>query len=154
MTQLAAVPFIDLLCIDSSGSLVIVELKRDRTPREVTAQALNYASWVKDLDAEEIDAIATRHLKGSTLRTAFQTKFSTELPEVINEHHAMRIVASEIDDSTERIIRYLAETYGVDINAVRFQFFRNSRSLQKLSSRVPRAGTSGHVRLARNFLVR
>jgi hypothetical protein len=124
MTQLAAVPFIDLLCIDSSGSLVIVELKRDRTPREVTAQALNYASWVKDLDAEEIDAIATRHLKGSTLRTAFQTKFSTELPEVINEHHAMRIVASEIDDSTERIIRYLAETYGVDINAVRFQFFR------------------------------
>ena len=36
----------------------------------------------------------------------------------------MRVVASEIDDSTERIIRYLAETYGVDINAVRFQFFQ------------------------------
>ena len=35
----------------------------------------------------------------------------------------MRVVASEIDDSTERIIRYLSDAYGVDINAVRFQFF-------------------------------
>ena len=39
---------IDILCIDAEGDLVIVELKRDRTPREVTAQALDYASWVTD----------------------------------------------------------------------------------------------------------
>jgi hypothetical protein len=116
--------FIDLLCIDRNGNLVIVELKRDKTPREVTAQALDYASWVKDLKAEAIDAIAAQYLKGKTLEDAFQSKFSTELPEVINEHHAMLVVASEIDDSTERIIRYLSETYGVDINAVRFQFFQ------------------------------
>jgi hypothetical protein len=116
--------FVDLLCIDGSGALVVVELKRDKTPREVTAQALDYASWVKDLGTEEIDRIASRFLKGGALKAAFQAKFGNELPEVINEHHAMRVVASEIDDSTERIIRYLAETYGVDINAVRFQFFQ------------------------------
>jgi hypothetical protein len=115
---------IDLLCMDRSGNLVIVELKRDKTPREVTAQALDYASWVKELDAEGIDAIVAQHLKGETLEDAFLAKFGTELPEVINEHHAMLVVASEIDDSTERIIHYLSETYGVDINAVRFQFFQ------------------------------
>jgi len=115
---------IDLLCMDRSGNLVIVELKRDQTPREVTAQALDYASWVKDLDAEGIDTITARYLKGKTLEAAFQSKFDVELPEVINEHHAMLVVASEIDDSTEHIIRYLSETYGVDINAVRFQFFQ------------------------------
>lgn len=115
---------IDLLCIDADGTLVVVELKRDKTPREVTAQALDYASWVKDLGIEEIDGIASRHFKGNTLKSVFQPKFGTELPDVVNEHHAMRIVASVIDDSTERIIRYLAETYGVDINAVRFQFFQ------------------------------
>ena len=116
--------FIDLLCIDAEGSLVVAELKRDKTPREVTAQALDYASWVKDLGTEEIEGIATKHLKGTALKIAFESKFGVELPDVINEHHAMRIVASDIDDSTERIIRYLAETYGADINAVRFQFFQ------------------------------
>jgi hypothetical protein len=115
---------IDLLCIDRSGNLVIVELKRDQTPREVTAQALDYASWVKELDAEPIEAIASQHLKGATLEDAFQSTFGEELPEDINQHHAMLVIASEIDDSTERIIRYLSETYGVDINAVRFQFFQ------------------------------
>lgn len=74
---------IDLLCIDRSGNLVIIELKRDMTPREVTAQALDYASWVKDLDAEGIDEIAAKHLKGETLEDAFQSKFGIELPEVI-----------------------------------------------------------------------
>ena len=122
--ETAAGNFIDLLCIDRSGNLVIVELKRDKTPREVTAQALDYASWVKELDAEGIDAIAAQHLKGETLEAAFQSKFGIELPEVINDRHAMLVVASEVDGSTERIIRYLSETYGVDINAVRFQFFQ------------------------------
>ena len=122
--ETASENFIDLLCIDRSGNLVIVELKRDKTPREVTAQALDYASWVKELDPEGIEAIATAYLKGETLAISFQSKFRSELPEVLNDHHAMLVVASEIDDSTERIIRYLSETYGVDINAVRFQFFQ------------------------------
>jgi hypothetical protein len=39
---------IDLLCIDRTGDLVIVELKRDKTPREITAPTLDYASWVAD----------------------------------------------------------------------------------------------------------
>jgi hypothetical protein len=129
--------FIDLLCIDGSGALVIVELKRDKTPREVTAQALDYASWVKNLGIEEIRGIAARYLKGNTLPGAFQSKFGTDLPEIINEHQAMRILTPEIDHSTERIIRYLAETYGVDINAVRFQFFQAEDGRQYLVRTVP-----------------
>ncbi len=117
--------YIDLLCMDGSGNLVIVELKRDLTPRDVTAQALDYASWVKELDAEEIERIAADYFKGrSDLRQAFKEKFDDDLPDVINSSHSIRVVASEIDDSTERIIKYLSETYGVDINAVRFQFYR------------------------------
>ena len=79
---------IDLLCMDSKGDLVIVELKRDKTPREVTAQALDYASWVKDLGAEEIQEIAAHHLKGGqSLKDAFEDEFGSEFefPDVINE---------------------------------------------------------------------
>ena len=52
--------FIDLLCLDADANCVIVELMRDKTPREITAQALDYASWVKDLSSDRITAIS-RH---------------------------------------------------------------------------------------------
>jgi RecB family endonuclease NucS len=54
--------YIDLLCIDRAGDLVIVELKRDKTPREITAQTLDYASWVTDLSRDGISAISLRYL--------------------------------------------------------------------------------------------
>ena len=41
--------YIDLLAVDSEGSLVVIELKRNRTPREVVAQVLDYAYWVQNL---------------------------------------------------------------------------------------------------------
>ena len=39
---------IDVLGITRDGELVIVEIKRDRTPREVVAQTLDYASWITE----------------------------------------------------------------------------------------------------------
>ena len=41
--------FIDLLAVDAHGVLHVLELKRDKTPREVVAQALDYGSWVRRL---------------------------------------------------------------------------------------------------------
>ena len=38
--ELRGVGIFDLLCIDATGKFVIVELKRDQTPREAVAQAL------------------------------------------------------------------------------------------------------------------
>lgn len=116
--------FIDLLCIKENGDLVIVELKRHRTPRDVTAQALDYASWVKGLSASDIDAIAQSYLHQS-LDEAFKKHFDADLPDSINQSHSLLIVASEIDSSSERIIRYLSETYGMDINAVTFNYFKS-----------------------------
>ena len=47
--------FIDLLAIDSSGNLVVLELKKiEDVPREVVAQALDYATWVQYLGYEDV----------------------------------------------------------------------------------------------------
>jgi RecB family endonuclease NucS len=35
--------FIDLLAMDGEGNLHVLELKRDKTPRDVVAQVLDYA---------------------------------------------------------------------------------------------------------------
>src|SRR5262245_9205708 len=49
---------IDLLGIDRNGDLVILELKRDLTPREIVAQVLDYASWVADLTTKRVHELA------------------------------------------------------------------------------------------------
>ncbi len=90
------------------------------------------------MDEDEVTEIATAYFektssKYSDLRSAFADKFpDSGFPEVINSSHGMRIVASEIDDGTERIIRYLSGTYGVDINAACFRFFKTKDGRQLL----------------------
>ncbi len=125
---------IDLLCLDNNGDLAIVELKRDKTPREITAQVMDYASWAKDLSNEKITEIANDYFQSNiTLDEAFKNKFDSELPEILNESHNMLIVASEIDPSSERIIKYLSETYGVGINAATFQYFKDKNEHELLA---------------------
>jgi len=127
--------YIDLLCIKRNGDLVIVELKRDKAPREVIAQILEYASWVDDLSYDEIVDIANNYLKerGITFDEAFERKFGERLPDVLNESHEMLIVATDLDDQGERVIHYLSE-YGIRINAVTFNYFRKGD--QKFVARV------------------
>jgi len=130
---------LDLLCIDRNGDLVIVELKKDKTAREVIAQALDYASWVKDLSNERVREIANAYLltkNGSNLENAFCEKFSSEFPDILNVQHNIIIVAAQIDSSSERIIKYLSETYGVRINVATFQYFCDSSGRELLARKL------------------
>lgn len=116
--------FIDLLAIDPVGNLVILELKRDKTPRDIVAQVLDYASWVEKLGHDEIKIIANSFLKTKTLEKIFQSKFHCELPEVLNERHRIYIIASSLDSATERIVKYLSESHNIDINVATFAYFK------------------------------
>ena len=42
----------------------------------------------------------------------------------------MLIIASQIDPASERIIKYLSETYGVNINAATFQHFEEDNGAE------------------------
>ena len=124
---------IDLLCIDNSGDLVVVELKKGRTPRDVTAQALDYASWVRDLSSQRVTEIADEYMGNQgPLDDAFQKKFDQELPETLNASHRSLIVAEKLDTSTERIIRYLSEL-NVPINVLTVQQFQDAAGRRMLA---------------------
>ncbi len=116
---------IDLLTIDAQGDLAIIELKRERTPREVVAQLLDYGSWVQGLTYEQIAALHTAHHPDTPFERAFAERFGVDPPETLNERHQLIIVAAELDASTERIVTYLAQQYGVPINALFFRYFRD-----------------------------
>ncbi|AMV40231.1 hypothetical protein VT85_22560 [Planctomyces sp. SH-PL62] len=114
---------IDLLAIAPDGAMVLIELKRDRTPREVVAQAIDYASWVERLRAADIAAIYQRFKPGSSLADDFRLRFGVDLDEdSLNRSHQIVIVASSLDDSTERIVAYLNDR-DIPINVLFFQVF-------------------------------
>ncbi len=118
---------IDLLALDRNANCVILELKRGRTPREVVAQLLDYGAWVKDLGYSALDQIAQRCMS-KTIRSIFHDAFGETIPETVNASHNLIVVASALDDSSERIISYLSEEYDVSINAVFFTFFRENNA--------------------------
>ncbi len=114
---------IDLLAVAPDGALVLIELKRDRTPREVVAQAIDYACWVEGLEGDEIAAIYARFAPDGNLAEDFLAYFGQPLDEdQLNQDHEIVIVATHLDDSSERIVEYLNQR-GIPINVLCFQIF-------------------------------
>src|SRR5687768_10498852 len=72
--------FIDLLAMDRTGGLIIIELKKDRTARDIVAQVLDYGSWVRTLTTPAVYELAERYLKRQ-LAPAFQERFGESVPE-------------------------------------------------------------------------
>ena len=62
--------FIDLLGVDREGNVVVVELKRGRTPRDMIAQALEYAAFVARLDVDALEGILRVHETDESLSLA------------------------------------------------------------------------------------
>jgi hypothetical protein len=122
--------YIDLLAIDASGDLYVIELKRDRTPRDVIAQVLDYATWVRGLSYDDIKAIHERHgvHRGPEFEEVFADAFGDSPDETLNENHRLVVVAAELDASSERIVSYLSDQYGVPINAVFFRHFHDEQT--------------------------
>jgi hypothetical protein len=125
---------IDLLAIAPDSSLVLIELKRGRSPREVVAQAIDYATWVEALDADAVFRLYARFRKGGDLAKDFEARFGTELDtEVFPTQHQIVIVAASLDASSERIVSYLTKR-SVAINVLCFEVFEHGP--EKLLSRA------------------
>jgi hypothetical protein len=61
-----------------------------------------------------------------SLDEAFLKRFSLKsMPDDLNDQHEIVIVASTLDPSTERIVKYLAEYHELSINALFFRTFKD-----------------------------
>jgi hypothetical protein len=142
--------WIDLLGVDAEGNAHVLELKRDRTPRDVVAQTLDYGAWVDQLGNEEIREIYAQYKAASSYQSfdeAFEGKFGFAPPESLNETHVLTIVATDMDAATERIVAYLANRQ-VPINVLFFSYYEDdgrsyiarSWMLDETQSKAARAG--------------
>jgi len=116
--------FIDLLAINSDGELIIIELKRSKTPRDIVAQCLDYGTWVFNLSYEDIVEIYKTY-KTSDFDKDFSEYYDMPVPQKINGTYQIIIVAESLDDSTERIVEHLNDVHKININAIFFNVFQN-----------------------------
>jgi len=114
--------FIDLLGISGDGLLQVLELKRDRTPREVVSQALDYGSWIPTLSHDDVLAIFATYQPGVVFEQAFADRFGISPPEELNSGHRLTVVASDVDPATARIVQYLAQ-FAVPIDVMFFRYY-------------------------------
>lgn len=114
---------LDLLAMDSTGAVHVIELKRDKTPRDVAAQVLDYGSWVAGLSHEDVLELFGKRNPTTEFDEAFADMFGEGPPEDLNTEQVFTIVATSLDPATERIVRFLSEAYDVPINAVFFRHF-------------------------------
>ena len=106
----------DVLAIDQRGNLVVIEVKRGLTPRDVVAQALEYASDVAewgydDLNRRAIAYFARRNLTYNSLLEAFLDIFAVApgsfTESNFNQIQRIFIIAEQVDEKVERTARWL-----------------------------------------------
>jgi hypothetical protein len=112
---------VDLVAVDSEGVLHVLELKRDKAPRDVVAQALEYAAWAATLDQDQVRQIHNEYRPDSELEVRAAELFGFT-PEELGVQHEITVVASEVDEHVHRVVEYLQDA-GVPVNVALFSYF-------------------------------
>jgi hypothetical protein len=117
----------DLLGIDKSGNLVIVEIKRDKLPREALTQAIDYVSDVAEWTIERIGEVCLEY-RGKILEEVVSECFPDVNVEDLNINDTQRIVlvGFSVESALERMIEWLSDNFSVNINAVVLNYVKTS----------------------------
>lgn len=114
---------LDLLCLDSDGALVVVELKKGRLYREAVAQALDYAASISampgDLLQKRLEDYLGKHpdpVASERLREQAQL----EIDKGERRDISILIAGTRRDAGFDRVSEFL-ESQGIPIRVVTFQ---------------------------------
>jgi len=128
--------FIDLLGVDQYGNTVVIELKRGKTPRETLSQLIEYASFIDNLDYEQLNEIYQNYSgEDSSLEDYHQEYYKSEVEEKVswNKSSKLVIVASTITPEIKQTTMYLRKK-GLDIYCLEFKYFINKAGNKMISS--------------------
>ena len=119
---------IDLLGLDRAGNVVVVELKRNQTPRETIAQALEYAAFVERIGADRLESILHAHVDDESLHLAEYHREHFDLDESdavsFNKDQSIVIVGQQITPEIRQSAQFL-NSKGVCVTCVEFSFFQD-----------------------------
>lgn len=135
--------YVDLLGLDRTGNSAVIELKRDRTPRDTIAQALEYASYIEQLDYTQLERIYQNYTenKEESLADQHRTFFDLEEGDAVNfnkEQHII-VVGSNISREIRQQASYLNRK-GIPTTCVEFSYFQTASGETLLSTDVAISG--------------
>lgn len=143
--------FPDMLGIDSNGDVVVVELKKGRTPRDVVAQILEYAAWASKLTYEDLNVLAMKYYDVDTVYHGMELKQIHQLvfypdDEVIrstnfNENLRLYIIAEEITKTVRDVVRYLNNSVNIDISCIKYEVFKAGNGEFYISTEIDESNT-------------
>ncbi|KZN30069.1 hypothetical protein N480_03750 [Pseudoalteromonas luteoviolacea S2607] len=110
---------LDLLCLDKSASLVVIELKRDDSGSAVEWQAIKYASSVSNFLPDEIYRVFAEY-KAAELKEAKKSieEFIDADIETLNSKQRIILVSKEFNSEVISAVLWLRE-FGLDIQCTR-----------------------------------
>jgi hypothetical protein len=119
---------LDLLALDESGTLVVVELKRGEAYREALAQAIDYSAWVASLSYDELREAVDNNRRASNRHGNFEEILAGHIADPADwslDEAGPRIIVAGTgsDDSLRRSVEFLASRFQVPINGVFFDVF-------------------------------
>jgi hypothetical protein len=127
----------DLIGIDTSGDLVLVELKKGKTPREVISQILEYAVWGSSLDYDDLNNLAQGYYRkndcdfNKNIHDLYKEAFFPDVeeePEIeFNRNQKLFIVAEEISPVIQEVALYLRDKYMVDLSCLKYEVLRSKQ---------------------------
>lgn len=128
---------IDLIGIDGQGNTVVIELKRDKTPRDTLAQLIEYASFVDNLDYEQLNEIFQNYSgEEVNLEEYHQQYFENDIENQNiswNKNSKLVIVAQDVTPEIKQTSMYLRKK-GIDVYCVEFKYFVNKTNVKMISS--------------------
>ncbi|WP_136081740.1 PDDEXK family nuclease [Pontiella desulfatans] len=121
--QLQSGSRLDLLAIDRNARLVIVELKRDDSGKEVDWQAIKYTSYCSNFLVEEVVGNYAVYLNSDEedARSRIDEFIDVEL-ELLNNSQRIILVSKEYHSDVISAVLWLRD-YGVDIECLRLTPF-------------------------------
>ena len=131
--------YIDLLGVDRDGNVVVVELKRDRTPRDVIAQALEYTAFVARLDVGALEDILRdyRHDEMLGLADHHREYFDVDPAAAVafNKDQRIVIIGQRVTQDIRQTALFLGAK-GIQVTCVEFTLFQAVGGSRLLSQEI------------------
>lgn len=137
---------VDLLCVDRSGRLAVVELKRTEDGGHMELQALRYAAMVSTMTFDQLVHAYERHLH--TVEPDAVDEARTRVAEflddvggedaILDRRVRIVLVSSGFDPQITTTVLWLTELYQLDITCVRLTPYRiDSRLVLDVQQVIP-----------------